>query len=274
MREARLHVSYIFYALFAVFTLFFSLSAPARRLALAVASPFVSSLRAASGWGRGLLPAGAKRRQRVLDLELRLRELEIELAGYEELRKSNAELRGLLELPRLPGWQVIAAELVSRDPALWSHGFSINKGLAEGVQVGSAVLAGPYLIGRVAESFRHHARVASLLSPECRLSLTVQGMEMLGVSNGASDAWGEANEFRLDYLDKDLELSQGQKLYTSGLGGEVPGGLPVAEIRAGKNKQILQIIDNSRARINCRPLGNLRGCKSVAIIVPKKPEGH
>ena len=268
MRDARLHVSYVCYALFAAATLLFSVSAPARRLALAFTSPFVNTLRAASDWGRGLLPVGSKRRDRIMELELRLRELEIELAGHEELRKSNAELRQLLDLPQLPGWRVVAAELVSRDPARWNWGFSINKGLAEGVQEGSAVLAGPYMIGRVGESFRHHARVASLLSPECRLSLTVQGMEMLGISNGAAEGWGKEGEFKLEYLDKDLELQQGQWLYTTGLGGEVPGGLPTAEIKAGKDGQILEIIANSRARINCRPLGNLQGCKTVVVVVP------
>ncbi len=70
------------------------------------------------------------------------------------------------QLPKFPAWQSVVADVISRDPAQWNKGFGINKGLADGIQVGAAVLSGTHVIGRVVESNRHSALVATVLSPE------------------------------------------------------------------------------------------------------------
>ncbi len=253
--------------------LLLSSSSFGRRMGSAAISPFVS------GWQRtwltltnginAILPQSRSRESEKLKLELRVRELEATLAEMPEIRRQNAELRQLLSLAPLPRWRALAAEVIARDPMLWEQGFSINKGLADGVRPGALVLAGSYVVGRVCENSRHSSRVATLLSPECRLSLTLAGSDIAGISRGRGRQSRAPAFFVLDFLPKDLPVQAGQQLLTTGLGGWGPAGLPAGVVVPTEQGELLEIVEQSRGRLRCRPLAELSVLRFVTVLSPE-----
>ena len=243
-----------------------------RRLARGFFSPFANVWRAGEeltgGLLRNLLP-GDSRRQRMLELELRIHELEARLAQVSQLEKANLELRQMLQLPELPSWKAVAADIISREPAQWNKGFVINKGLSDQVSAGAIVLAGTCVVGRVTESNRHSAQVATVVAPECRFSVLIEGTDSVGICIGSnSEDWRGQPRFQVDFLPGDLQVSAGQRVLTSGLGGGIPGGLLVGKVIADEDGRTLQVIANSRGRLLCSPLGDLQRIRHVIVLCP------
>ncbi len=272
MRDLMRHTAYASVACLVVAILLFSSMSFGRRLARGFFSPFASIWRSggelASGLLDDLLP-GSSRQQRLIELELRVRELEARLAQTAQLEKSNTELRRLYQLPELPSWHAVAADVISRDPAQWNKGFAINKGLSDRIAVGAVVLSGPFVIGRITESNRHSAQVATLVSPECRFSVLLQDTDSVGICIGSnSAAWRGEPSFQVDFLPADLQIQEGQQVLTSGFGGGIPGGLPVGKVIADGAGRVLQVIANSRGRLLCSPQGNLQSIQHVIVLCP------
>lgn len=267
------HTVYGVFAFLVLGILVLSATAFGRRVSQSFFSPFTTFWRSGERWVAGILPEwlpGTKsQHQHLLELELKVRELETRLARSVELEKANAELRRLYQLPELPVWKAVAADIISRDPVRWNHEFGINKGITEGIQVGALVMSGPYVIGRIRESNRHSAQVATLVSPECRFSVVIGEQKTVGICSGLESGSlpGEA-QFQVNFLPKDLRLHDGQEVFTSGLGGGIPGGLPVGVVVPDADGKLLQIVANSRAKLLCKPHGNLSAIRYVVVLCP------
>jgi cell shape-determining protein MreC len=269
MREAMRHTTYAALAFLVAGIMLFSCTSFGRRLAWSFFSPFAGIWRSGSALASNLIPKGNSRDTRLLELELRVRELEARLAQTAELEKANAQLRALQQLPELPSWEAVAADIISRDPTQWNKGFVINKGLSSGIRSGSAVMSGTYMIGRIVESNRHSAQAATVLSPECRFSVTVQGTDAVGICTGANTGdWRGNPHFQIDFLPGGLCVEPGQRVLTSGLGGGIPGSLPVGEVVADEAGQTLQVIENSRGRLFCLASGDLQNVRHVVVLCP------
>jgi len=273
MRDVMRHTAYAVFAFLVLALMLFSSTSGGRRLARGFFSPFASIWRSGGelvgGLLPNLLPGGSNRKQRLLELELRVRELEARLAQILPLEKANLELRRLHQLPELPSWQAVAADVISRDPAQWNKGFVINKGLSDRISAGAVVLSGSFVIGRIIESNRHSAQVATVLAPECRFSVLVEGTDFVGICIGSNSGdWRGEPRFQVDFLPGDLQVPAGQRVLTSGLGGGIPGGLPVGEVIADGDGRTLQVIANSRGRLLCRPPENLQRIRHVIVLCP------
>lgn len=242
-----------------------------RRLAQAVMSPFIGGTQRGSQtlatlwqswtpWG-----TGADARIRHLQEELAL--LQVRLAAVAELERQNRGLRAALDVSPPPGWRAVTAAVVARDPALWDFGFTIDKGQAEGLRPGSAVLSGPFLVGRVATTSRHASRVVCLPSPECRVSLRLDSSDYFGISSGQAAA-GTLRQplFNIDFLPKGIQPEAGTLLCTSGLSEWMPGDIPVARVAAPAGQTAWELIEQSRTRLSAAPLADMRSLRFVTVL--------
>ena len=66
-----------------------------------------------------------------------------------ELRQENNRLRGMLELREASEYELIAAEVIARDPSSWFNIITINKGTKDGVRENMAVITTEGLIGSI-----------------------------------------------------------------------------------------------------------------------------
>ena len=243
------------------------------RTSHAVVSPFVKlwhkltdSKDVASEW---LDEEAAKKDKQIEELEKKVQDLQLLVSEARDLRAENSQLRRMFELDQHPGWEVKPAEVIVRDPVLWDYEFMIDKGQAEGITVGAVVMLAGNVAGRVAKVERHQAKVETVLSPNCRFSVTIGSTGDAGVLHGVKGT-DRTNAYRcqVDFLPLNIEAMAGMKVQTSGLGVLMPGGLPIGEVVAVEGK-VKEDIEHARAMLRVMPFADLQDVRFVTVLLKK-----
>ena len=186
------------------------------RTSHAVTSPFVKIWRKASdskdAAAEWVDAETAAKDKKIRELEEKVLELQLQVGDARDLRTENSQLRKLADLERHPGWFVQHAEVIVRDPVLWDYTFTIDKGMADGVTVGAVVMQAGNVAGRVAKVERHQATVETVLSPNCRFSVTIGSTGDAGVLHGVKGT-DRTSPFRcqVDFLPLDIEAMAGMQ---------------------------------------------------------------
>ena len=89
-------------------------------------------------------------------------ELKRKLVEYEELKRSNLQLKGILGIKEEhPDYTFEEASIISRDPEWGDNRFTINKGTRQDVQERDMVLVAGGLVGRVEKAGANYAVVTA-----------------------------------------------------------------------------------------------------------------
>lgn len=242
-----------------------------RRTGSGVMSPFMAVFRSVCGVASGVWNGvfSGEGSDVTGSYEVLLREAEVRIAGVQELVEENRQLRTLMKLPPLPGWKALYAEVIMRDPAVWNWSFRINLGEADGVVPGAPVLFGSHIVGRVSEVFNRSADVATLVNPVCRIGVQVISANGVypGILRGDGAVSGGGPAAIVDYLPKDAVIEDGAAIVTSGLGTELPAGVPVGIVRGGG-----RIVDDARM-IAPVILGGDPGAVKFAVVMRRDTDG-
>ena len=162
------------------------------------------------------------------------------------------------------------AEVISRDPENWNERLLVNRGTADGVVTGAAVLVDGKVFGRVIRCYRHSSEVVTVLSSECRFGVAIANTSAVGVLQGRGDellANGHRG-FTVDYLPKDLSVESYQAVVTSGLGGWMPPGILVGTVVPDSNGRLIEYPEAARASVKCLPVAEFGAFHFLSIIVP------
>ena len=207
--------------------------------------------------------------KKILELERKVLDLQLQVGDARDLRAENSQLRKMFKLEQHPGWTVLPAEVIIRDPVLWDYAFTIDKGMAEGVTVGAVVMQAGNVAGRVAKVERHQSMVETVLSPNCRFSVTIGSTGDAGVLHGVKGT-DRTSPFRCqtDFLPLDIEAMGGMKVQTSGLGILMPGGLPIGEVVEVEGK-VKEDIEHARAMLRVKPYAELQDVRFVTVLLKK-----
>ncbi|MDB5021130.1 MAG: rod shape-determining protein MreC, partial [Pedobacter sp.] len=117
----------------------------------------------------------------------------------------------------------LAARVIKNSITLRNNIITINKGAADGIQAGMAVIsAGKGVVGFVRDVSLHLATIQSLLHKDTKISVNIKKNNALG-----SLVWGERNlDFRKAYV-KDIpnqyKINLKDTIVTSGFGSFPPG---------------------------------------------------
>jgi rod shape-determining protein MreC len=115
---------------------------------------------------------------------------------------------------------------VDLDP--WRQRVRLDRGSAEGVEVGQAVIDAGGMLGQVVQVSEHGA--TALLLTDASHSLPVQvvrtGLRLVAVGTGRSDSLSVPN------IPQSADIREGDLLVTSGIGGRFPAGFAVGTVRA------------------------------------------
>lgn len=160
----------------------------------------------------------AELRRRIADLEsLSRRMLETDLA--------NRRLGKLLELKSVWVDGTIAARVVGRSPSSAVRTIVLDKGEANGVTKGMAVLAPGGVVGQVVTASSHAARVMLVSDLNSGIDVLVQRSRVQGIAAGAVD-----NGCTLKYVQRGSDIAIGDSVITSGLDGIFPKGQSVGMV--------------------------------------------
>jgi rod shape-determining protein MreC len=157
-------------------------------------------------------------------------QLRLQLAQTQAQADENRRLRQLLGWVQVARWKVKAARIIARDSADWWRTVRIDVGTREGVRSGLPVVSAEGLVGRIDAVGPATSEVVLIGDPKYRVSVVVRETGENGVLSTLSAGVLDHRLVDLTHLPRNTALRPGQSVFTSGLGGLFPAGIPVGTV--------------------------------------------
>lgn len=164
---------------------------------------------------------------KIAALEKENREFQNLIGKYDFLKNE----AGLLEAT---DYNMVSAQIISKDPGNWYDIFLIDKGLSDGIKKGDNVIQGievenqvieEGIVGRVVDAGDNWAKVVSIVDEQNRISFKIIRTQDGGVLTESAD--GKISGY---LFDDEADVVPGDKVYTSGLGGSFLEDLYIGEV--------------------------------------------
>lgn len=156
------------------------------------------------------------------------------LYEVQELRKENDDLMSILDKTNsLSDYQPIQATITARSSEQWFKLVTINKGKQHGVEMDMAVITGKGMIGKIQSTSQFTSTVLLLngFDRSNRISVNVNLSEQDEDARGFILGYNEDREqLLLEFTDYYEGISEGEYVFSSGLGGVFPKGLQIGTI--------------------------------------------
>ena len=143
------------------------------------------------------------------------------------LEEDNARLRGLLELDQQAAGDWLQAAVISRTASGWWQQLELGKGSIQGVAKDDAVVGPGGLVGRVQSVTPTTSRVRLLTAPGSRIGVWLPRTRQHGLLMGLG-----TSRPQLQFLDKDIQVKEGDLVSTSPASTLLPPNLPVAVVQS------------------------------------------
>ncbi len=204
----------------------------ARRLQAAARDALAPFMPDGSGWRRLRHTFdGRAREAEITKLREHVARLTVENRGLQARELENRELRRLLGLARQLPVRLQAAQIVARNLTTWWQTARLNRGARDGISAGMPVLAAEGLVGRVLEVSERTSDVLFLIDPACRVAGVIPRVDAYGIVQGEGMSLRGPPLCRMDFIAREMAVSPGDEVVTSGLGGAYPPGLLIGYVR-------------------------------------------
>jgi len=158
-------------------------------------------------------------------LRKRLQTLEIERQRLLEAEATNRRLQQLLNFrSELPAG-AITASIIASSATSWFQSCVLNKGSADGLRKGMAVVTPLGVVGKVVSVTSRTAKVLLLTDPNSGIDVLIQRTRSRGIVSGSLES-GTV----LKYMKRSEDVQEGDRLVTSGLDNIFPKGLLVGTV--------------------------------------------
>jgi rod shape-determining protein MreC len=180
--------------------------------------------RAVISWWRNYVALFDVRRERdeAERENAKLRQKNIEL---QEQGRSSERLARLQDFQERNESNLLRANVSAQDLSPWYSSITIDKGSADKVSPGMAVITDEGVVGVVSGVALSYARVLLVVDPQIQVHSFAQRSRARGAVRGRAN--GLCN---LEYVPRDADVQVGDTLLTSGLGGIYPRGLLVGTV--------------------------------------------
>jgi rod shape-determining protein MreC len=191
------------------------------------------------------------------ELGQRIDELSFENSRLQTAKAENAALRRALNFQEEQRYDMVPAEVKAMDPTGFSQTIVIDKGEADGVILGQAVIAAPgLLVGRITKTYRNSSEITLITDPAMTISGEVTESGARGLVKGEHGI-----SLILDLVTQNEVIKSGDRIITSGLAGDFPRGLLIGEINAIKTSS-----SDLFQQAFVSPVADLKNLKFVFIV--------
>lgn len=207
--------------------------------------------------------------QDVAALRMRNEQLENEISGLRtqiiELQQQMREadvLYALLDYARSrPQSEYIASSVIGRDPSPFLRYIFIDHGSDDGLRRGMPVVTEQGLVGRVDAVIANAARVQLITDPGAAVNVRLQAEPIEFVMTGSvTGALG------LEMVPQDFELTPGELILTSGLGGNYPPDIVVGQITSVRKREI-DLFQSA----SVQPVVDFASLRAVLVVLNFRP---
>ncbi len=164
-------------------------------------------------------------------LKRRVVQLEGEKNRLLEADATNRRLRELLNFRERLSSKSITAAVVGNSASPWFHSLILDRGSADGVQKGMAVVSQLGVVGQVVSVTSRSAKVLLVTDPYSGIDVLVQRSRIRGIVSGSLD-----NGPIMKYVKRSDDVQPGDHLISSGLDGIFPKGLLVGTVTKVQKK--------------------------------------
>ncbi len=193
---------------------------PLRQGVLDIISPIGNFF--AGAFNYGSVQSENERLQRTIG-QLRAAQLE---QGFE--RNQLRDITALQNLPFLQSLPTVTAQTQDEYSSNFTATITLDKGRADGVDVGYPVVGAGGLVGQVIQSFHHTSVVRLITDGESKVGVTFAS-QLTGIVDGQ----GPSSSMTADLVAPRTPLHKGEVMFTSSLDAAAfPPGIPVASVRS------------------------------------------
>ncbi len=143
------------------------------------------------------------------------------------LKKDNIRLRQILSLQESSNDERISAAVISRKTGSWWRQIILNKGSKDGVEIGNAVIGPGGLLGRVKNTSLFTSSVTLITSPESKLGVWVDRIQVNGLLVGLGDDYPS-----LILYSKDTDIKVGDFVSSSPASTLLPPNIPIGIVQS------------------------------------------
>ncbi len=180
-------------------------------------------------WGISMLDLWKENR------ELRLQNLELtwKVSQNTVAMKENERLRHMLGLRQKNSFTLAAANVLGRDTDRVVNALVIDIGSRDGIHKNMACVTADGLVGRVCEVYYASSSVQLIADTNSRVSGMVVARNAYGVVS-----WDGGRFLRMYGLPLINDVKIGDMVYTTGLGGVFPAGIPIGIVAHLPRKEV------------------------------------
>jgi rod shape-determining protein MreC len=173
------------------------------------------------------------------------------------------EVMALQNLPFLDALTAVTAQTQEIYTSNFTMTITIDKGRADGVDVGMPVVGAGGLVGLVTYSFHHTAVVQLITDGQSKVGVTFGTQELTGTIDGQ----GPDSPMTADGIAPHTALTKGEPMYTSSLDGAAfPPGIPVARVKSFHSGA-----GASQEAVTVTPIANLTQLAYVDVVIWEPP---
>ena len=143
------------------------------------------------------------------------------------LKRDNIRLRDILSLQKSTNKDNISAAVISRKTGSWWRQIILNKGSIDGVEIGSSVIGPGGLLGRVSNTSLYTSSVTLITSPESRLGVWVDRIQINGLLVGLGNDYPS-----LILYSKDADIKVGDFVSSSPASSLLPPNIPIGIVQS------------------------------------------
>jgi len=190
-------------------------------------------------------------------------QLKIKLQKYESLETENNRLRELLGSSFQVGEKTLIAELVAVDMVPFSQQLLLNKGKDHDVYSGQPILDATGVMGQVLRVGPLTSTAIMITDPSHEIPIEVNRNGLRAIARGT----GDTSQLELPHIPNNADITVGDLLVTSGLGGRFPPGYPVAKVTS-----VTTLPGEPFASITAEPTAKLLSTREVLLVWVKQPD--
>jgi rod shape-determining protein MreC len=151
--------------------------------------------------------------------------------------------------------RTVAARIIGTGTGATSRVVFVDRGSAEGVRAGMAVVTPDGVVGKVSASYPTASQVVLITDPSFAAGVISEHNRVQGTLRGTGQAF-----CRVDYLENEERVEVGEWFYTSGDDRLFPRGLPVGRVRSVEDGLTFK-------EVQVMPSGIGKGLEEVLIVL-------
>lgn len=200
-------------------------------------------------------------RDRLLEEKKALQDRVNEL---EETERENMELKSMIAVKENnPQLEFLVVDVIGANPDIWEQTIQIGAGYDDGLQEYMAILSEDgSLVGRVTLCTANSSVVQLITDDKSSIGAKLQQNAEMGIVKGEG-----SGGVRLELLNQDAEVNEGDVVLTSGMGGTCPADIPIGNIT-----EISERRADLSLGIQIQPRAKLTRLEKVLVVLSPPPK--